>query len=1307
MKTNSKNTFLAPMLRCAVLAAAAIVWAHPIQAGTQSWKLAVSGNWGDAANWSTIVPLATDSAQFNLAGVNGSETVYLNGNQAAVALTFANTGATSLLGGASGSAANNVLALTGAITVNAGAGAVTIGDPAAKVDLTTASSQTYANNSSSLLTLANGLSSSAVSGTQTVTIGNSNGVGTGGVIMAGTIANGLSLGTVALKINAPKSTTTLLGTNTYTGLTTITQGKLTYGSATSPSVIQTMGQITGDAGADATLTSVKGNSGNTSLTFTTQTYTAGGTLNFVVSGGTNGADNQIATTGAAGFVNKQAFFNGADYAYRNGVNTYMRAPVYGTGGDTGFGTAVTALVSGAHNLITASISGQPGISVNTLKFSGSSAVDLAQTASTIITFNTNSGILRSGGGSTTISGGTITTGSGLAYVVRTDTSSDSLTINSKLSNSGTNTFTKTGDGSVTLGGANTFTGTTFGDAGTLTITGSSATSAYQANGSGLINLNSTNAATGTTTITAQNCGTVNLNAPQNTTGVVTVDTNGTLGLGDDNALNSTSITFKAGNLQAVGGARSCAAAINFANVNMTINGGYDLSLNGPLNWGGSNTLTVNNTGTTTFGGTFTLRALTDTVAQRILTYAGTGTTRFNGSIVNGGTLNGIVAFSGTGSVELNGNNSYSGLTTISAGQTVKLGHANGLGFGGLTTVAGGTTLSAGGMLDLNGKAAVYEAITINGTGVGGAGALVNNDTVNTAVIGNGVAQITPGATGSYTSAPSVTIYNGGGATAAVSLGLIPASINVNTASGTYSAAPTLTITGGGGTGATAAVSIAGVVTIGSSGIGYTSAPTVTVTGGTLASGTPWTATGNASLGATAIQVTNPGTGTTGTVSVSFDSGAATATASVSALALGSDSSLGGTGNLTIHSQVTGGHALTKVGAGTLTLDGSNTYSGATTINAGALQIGSGGTTGRLSATSSIANNASLTINRSDAFTQAGDLGALVGVGAVISGTGSFTQAGGGTTTLTANNTFSGTTTVAAGTLLVNGAIVGSPSSGAVGVNSGATLGGSGVLGGAITVNSGATLAPGVTVGTLTAMGNASFSSGSSFAVDLNATTADRLDVFDTLDITGATLHLTQLVPATAAVYVIASYGTLSGSQFAAVSGLPDGYTLDYDYQSNHQIVLVRTISATPYDTWALGPFAQPLTDPAQGADPDNDGLSNLMEFVLGGDPTVNDNPAVLPTVNASGSDLVITFPRSVASQLPPAVTVKVQVSDDLASWPTGNDIVIGASTDVGPIGGAGASYSVTPNGGAPDTIVVTIPKGAATKKFARVVADQP
>jgi autotransporter-associated beta strand protein len=99
-----------------------------------------------------------------------------------------------------------------------------------------------------------------------------------------------------------------------------------------------------------------------------------------------------------------------------------------------------------------------------------------------------------------------------------------------------------------------------------------------------------------------------------------------------------------------------------------------------------------------------------------------------------------------------------------------------------------------------------------------------------------------------------------------------------------------------------------------------------------------------------------------------------------------------------------GGSLVKEGSGTLTLTGANTHTGGTTVSAGALQIGNGGTSGTIAG--SIANNATLIFNRSDTLT----------INGTISGSGAVTQAGAGTTHLTANNSFAGTTTISAGTL---------------------------------------------------------------------------------------------------------------------------------------------------------------------------------------------------------------------------------------------------------------------------------------------------
>ena len=94
--------------------------------------------------------------------------------------------------------------------------------------------------------------------------------------------------------------------------------------------------------------------------------------------------------------------------------------------------------------------------------------------------------------------------------------------------------------------------------------------------------------------------------------------------------------------------------------------------------------------------------------------------------------------------------------------------------------------------------------------------------------------------------------------------------------------------------------------------------------------------------------------------------------------------------------------MVQTGGGTLTLTGSNTYSGTTTVNAGTLQIGGGGATG--SVPGGVADNGTLAFNRSDSFTYS----------SVISGSGGLVQAGAGKLTLTGGNTYAGTTAVNAG-----------------------------------------------------------------------------------------------------------------------------------------------------------------------------------------------------------------------------------------------------------------------------------------------------
>jgi fibronectin-binding autotransporter adhesin len=100
-------------------------------------------------------------------------------------------------------------------------------------------------------------------------------------------------------------------------------------------------------------------------------------------------------------------------------------------------------------------------------------------------------------------------------------------------------------------------------------------------------------------------------------------------------------------------------------------------------------------------------------------------------------------------------------------------------------------------------------------------------------------------------------------------------------------------------------------------------------------------------------------------------------------------------------------AIEKVGAGTLILTGQNTYTGGTTVTAGAIQIGDGGATGTAgNGNIGLAATARLVINRTGTFAIPGTIG----------GEGSVVNQGTGTVQLSASNSYSGGTLVNAGTV---------------------------------------------------------------------------------------------------------------------------------------------------------------------------------------------------------------------------------------------------------------------------------------------------
>jgi outer membrane autotransporter protein len=102
--------------------------------------------------------------------------------------------------------------------------------------------------------------------------------------------------------------------------------------------------------------------------------------------------------------------------------------------------------------------------------------------------------------------------------------------------------------------------------------------------------------------------------------------------------------------------------------------------------------------------------------------------------------------------------------------------------------------------------------------------------------------------------------------------------------------------------------------------------------------------------------------------------------------------------------VFGAGGIEKTGAGMLTLTRDQRFTGGTTVSAGTLRLGDGGTTG--SVLGNILNNGTLAIDRSNTMLLTGK----------VSGTGQLQQIGTGTTVLSGRNDYSGATTVSAGTL---------------------------------------------------------------------------------------------------------------------------------------------------------------------------------------------------------------------------------------------------------------------------------------------------
>ena len=276
-------------------------------------------------------------------------------------------------------------------------------------------------------------------------------------------------------------------------------------------------------------------------------------------------------------------------------------------------------------------------------------------------------------------------------------------------------------------------------------------------------------------------------------------------------------------------------------------------------------------------------------------------------------------------------------------------------------------------------------------------------------------------------------------------------------------------------------------------------------------------------------------------------------------------------------------------------------------------------------------------------------------------------------TLANTNTYPGPTVVSAGKLIVNGSLA--PDS-AVTVAAGATLGGTGTVQGSVyTSDTTSIIAPGSGgIGTLNTGG--AILSGV-LSIELNATTGDKLNVTGDLDVTGTTVNFTQLAAPAAAKYVIVKYsGTLSGTLTPGT--LPAGYSLSHDTVAKEISISFTGGNFNTYmDGFAGLTAGQKLPD----ADPDNDGISNLLEYALAGfDPTV-------PNVSAGTlAGNVLSFNKSALAVSNGDVTYSIEESATLGIAPS-------------------PWVTVTPLANNPTTISYSLPP-SLPKEFARLKVSQ-
>jgi autotransporter-associated beta strand protein len=321
-----------------------------------------------------------------------------------------------------------------------------------------------------------------------------------------------------------------------------------------------------------------------------------------------------------------------------------------------------------------------------------------------------------------------------------------------------------------------------------------------------------------------------------------------------------------------------------------------------------------------------------------------------------------------------------------------------------------------------------------------------------------------------------------------------------------------------------------------------------------------------------------------------------------------------------------------------------------------------------------------------------DMDAGTGGGAIA-----LVKQGTGTQILNGGTTYTGTTSINGGILEVD-----TNGYSAMTVAPTATLKGSGSTTGTVAISSGGTLAPGINVGTFAA---GSTTLAGTYACEVDGATGDRLTVTGSLDLTGATLAITPLADPTAS-YVIASYTTTLTGTFATVTGLPVGYTVHYDATAK-QIRLLKF----GYDSWAVDQGLTAGVNDGKTQDPDGDGVTNLMEYALGGNPLLATDkgvsaaglrdvagvPALTLTIAARTGASFAEGPNHTMEAVVDGIRYRVESAVELATW-------TGTITEIAPLS---AGLPPVPAGYVYHTFRTAGPVASTPADFIRLqVSDQ-